>query len=137
MNPERLIGDAKAFALELVKGYQPETPDNAIRISGELGYQATLCAIEDRKVAGQTSEYDAAVLERLAYVLSGGRAALGSTVTEQQLLDLEWRSSSLFAVCQRHSTESSTCWGTESHSETKLRRRRPPWHASPFSRCPR
>jgi 3-hydroxyacyl-CoA dehydrogenase len=89
MNPERLIGDAKAFALQLVNGDQPEMPSKAIHISGELGYQAMLRTIESRKAAGQSSEYDAAVLEKLAYVLSCGRAASGSIVTEQQLLDLE------------------------------------------------
>ncbi len=89
MNPERLIGDAKAFALELANGYQQSMPAKEVRISGELGYQAMLRSIEKRTALGQSSEHDATVLEKVAYVLSGGRAPSGSTVTEQHLLDLE------------------------------------------------
>jgi 3-hydroxyacyl-CoA dehydrogenase len=38
---------------------------------------------------GYISDYDAVVLEKVAHVLSGGRATGEQTVSEQDLLDLE------------------------------------------------
>jgi len=89
MNPELLIGDAKAFALSLVKDYHPDARHDHINVSGEPGYQTMLKDIENRGASGRVSEHDAIVLQKLAYVLSGGRATSGSTVSEQHLLDLE------------------------------------------------
>ena len=88
MNPELLIGDAKAFALRLVEDYRRDAPHDNINVSGEPGYEAMLSDIETRKASGQNSEHDTVVLRKLAYVLSGGHAA-GSAVSEQHLLDLE------------------------------------------------
>jgi 3-hydroxyacyl-CoA dehydrogenase len=39
--------------------------------------------------AGNATEHDARILEKLAHVLSGGRLSGGQTVSEQYLLDLE------------------------------------------------
>ena len=89
MNPELLIGDAKSFALELAKNYSPRAAKESIAVSGELGYQTMLRNIEEQKASGQLSEHDAIVLQKLAYVLSGGCVGSGSTVTEHRLLDLE------------------------------------------------
>lgn len=89
MNPEFLIGDAKSFALELAQTYRPVKPKEQIPIAGEDWYSATLHLLKERHASGSLSEHDVVVLQKLAYVLSGGRAASGSTVTEQQLLDLE------------------------------------------------
>ena len=38
MNPERLIGDAKALALALAHDYAPPRPRNDIKVSGETGF---------------------------------------------------------------------------------------------------
>jgi 3-hydroxyacyl-CoA dehydrogenase len=46
-------------------------------------------AIEARKTSLDITEHDSVILEKAAYVLSGGRLAAGKTVSEQQLLDLE------------------------------------------------
>lgn len=89
MNPELLIGDAKSFALDLCKRYRPGSPEKNVPVSGEPGYQAMLQSIEQRMTSGQFSEHDGIVLQKLACVLSGGRAASGSTIAEERLLDLE------------------------------------------------
>lgn len=89
MNPEFLIGDAKSFALELAKNYRPSTAKQNIPVSGEPGYQFMLRNIDERRASGELSEHDTTVLQKLAYVLSGGRVPAGSTITEQRLLELE------------------------------------------------
>ncbi len=89
MNPELLIGDAKSFALELTKTYRPSAAKKNVSVSGEPGYQTMLQNVEEQRASGQLSDHDAIVLQKLAYVLSGGRVMAGATVTEQRLLDLE------------------------------------------------
>jgi 3-hydroxyacyl-CoA dehydrogenase len=46
-------------------------------------------AMEVKKASGKITEHDFVILEKAAYVLSGGRVAAGKTVSEQHLLDLE------------------------------------------------
>jgi 3-hydroxyacyl-CoA dehydrogenase len=89
MNPELLIGDAKQFALELSKSYQSGEPQKDVVVSGGPGYERMWHAIEAKKIGSEITEHDAVILEKAAYVLSGGRVAAGKTVTEQQVLDLE------------------------------------------------
>jgi 3-hydroxyacyl-CoA dehydrogenase len=89
MNPELLIGDAKQFALELSKSYQSGEAQKDVVVSGGPGYERMWQAIEAKKIGGEITEHDSVILEKAAYVLSGGRIATGKRVTEQQLLDLE------------------------------------------------
>ncbi len=89
MNPELLIGDAKQFALELRQSYQAGEPQREVVVSGEAGYERMREAVQFRKERGETTEHDSVILEKVAQVLSGGRAPAGTTVSEQQLLDLE------------------------------------------------
>jgi 3-hydroxyacyl-CoA dehydrogenase len=89
MNPERLLADAKAAALALVAGYAPGVPRQDIPVEGEAGFATLQMGIQLAREGGAISEYDAAIGEKLAHVLSGGRVAGGQTVSEQHLLDLE------------------------------------------------
>jgi 3-hydroxyacyl-CoA dehydrogenase len=89
MNPELLIGDAKQFALDLCKSYQPGEPQKEVVVSGGPGYERMRQAAEIKKVSGEITEHDFVILEKTAYVLSGGRVSAGKTVSEQHLLDLE------------------------------------------------
>jgi 3-hydroxyacyl-CoA dehydrogenase len=88
MNPERLIGDAKALALSLVPNYSPGAPVD-IPVSGESAYAMMKLAAWSARQANFISDYDVIIAEKLAYVLSGGRLTGAQTVTEQYLLDLE------------------------------------------------
>jgi len=89
MNPELLIGDAKRFALELARTYQQGQPEAEVAISGEPGYERMMQTSTSKRESGAITDHDFAILEKLAYVLSGGRVPAGKTVTEQRLLDLE------------------------------------------------
>lgn len=89
MNPERLIGDAKAAALALVPGYAPGAPRQDIKVEGDAGYALMKMGVYLAHEGGYISDYDAVVGEKLAHVLSGGRVTREQTVSEQYLLDLE------------------------------------------------
>ncbi|MGH9720567.1 MAG: 3-hydroxyacyl-CoA dehydrogenase/enoyl-CoA hydratase family protein [Bryobacteraceae bacterium] len=88
MNPERLIDDAKSFALSLVPGYATP-PQSGIRVGGDAGYALLKVGVYMARQGNYISEYDALIGEKLAYVLSGGRLTGEQTVSEQYLLDLE------------------------------------------------
>ncbi|MGH9583315.1 MAG: 3-hydroxyacyl-CoA dehydrogenase family protein, partial [Bryobacteraceae bacterium] len=88
MNPERLIEEAKHFALDLAPSYQSGEPKREIVAAGESGYCKMHEALRIRREKGTITAHDFTILEKTAYVLSGGRTA-DTTVTEQHLLDLE------------------------------------------------
>ena len=89
MNPERLIGDAKALALSLVPGYAPGAPRTDIKVAGEAGFALLRLGIWTARQGHYISDYDVTVGEKLGYILTGGRLTGEQTVSEQYLLDLE------------------------------------------------
>lgn len=89
MNRERQIYDAKQLALSLAGGYSPGSPQNDIPVSGGAGYAAMKLGAWMMRQGDYISEHDMVIAEKLAGVLSGGRVAAGSMVSEQHLLDLE------------------------------------------------
>jgi len=89
MNPERLVADAKAAALALAPSYAPGVPRTDIVVEGDPGYATLKMGVHLAREAGQITEFDAVIGEKLAHVLSGGRGPAGQTVSEQHLLDLE------------------------------------------------
>ena len=88
MNPERLIGDAKALALSLVPTYSPPAPVG-IPVQGESAYAMMKLGAWSTRQGNYISDYDVIIAEKLAHVLSGGRLTGPQTVSEQYLLDLE------------------------------------------------
>jgi len=88
MNPERLIGDAKALALSLVPTYSPPAPVG-IPVQGESAYAMMKLGAWSARQGNYISDYDVIIAEKLAHVLSGGRLTGAQTVSEQYLLDLE------------------------------------------------
>ena len=89
MNPERLIGDAKRAALALAPGYAPGAPRTGILVEGEAGFTLLKDGVYLARENGSISDYDAAIGEKLAHVLCGGRLTGRQPVSEQYLLDLE------------------------------------------------
>jgi 3-hydroxyacyl-CoA dehydrogenase len=90
MNVERLLADAKARALQRVKeGYQPPAPRTNIPVGGDTVLAALKLGIHLAWRAGRISDHDAVVGRKLATVMAGGLLPHPSTVTEQELLDLE------------------------------------------------
>jgi 3-hydroxyacyl-CoA dehydrogenase len=89
MNPNRLIEDAKALALSLVKDYRPGAPRSDVKVGGESAFALLKLGAWTMRQGGYISDYDVVVAEKLANVLSGGRLTGEQTVSEQYLLDLE------------------------------------------------
>jgi 3-hydroxyacyl-CoA dehydrogenase len=90
MNRERLMADAKAFALERVRdGYQRPIPRNGIAVGGQNILAALKLGIHLAWRAGRITDHDAVVGRTLANVLAGGALPNQTIVSEQYLLDLE------------------------------------------------
>jgi len=89
MNPERLVADAKRLALAIAPSYRPATPRAEIEVGGEAVYAKLRLGAWTARQAGQISDHDFVIAEKLAGVVSGGRLANRAAVSEQYLLDLE------------------------------------------------
>ncbi|MGA7401542.1 MAG: 3-hydroxyacyl-CoA dehydrogenase NAD-binding domain-containing protein [Candidatus Sulfotelmatobacter sp.] len=90
MNRERVLSDAKARALELVRaGYEPPIPRIDIPAPGE-GLLATLkMGVHMMRQGGYVTDYEVKLGGKIAEVLCGGAVTPGSPVSEQYILDLE------------------------------------------------
>jgi 3-hydroxyacyl-CoA dehydrogenase len=88
MNRDRLLADARAFALELADGYAPPEP-RELRLPGSSGRAALELGVAGHALAGRALPHDRVVLGVLAHVLSGGDADPTVPVTEQHVYDLE------------------------------------------------
>ena len=105
MNRERLIADARARALQRVaEGYQPPAPRTAIPVGGDAVLAPLKLGIHLAWRAGRISDHDALIGRKLATIMAGGLLPHPSTVTEQQLLDLE-REAFLSLVAERKTQE--------------------------------
>ena len=90
MNRERLLADAKAYALERVReGYQRPAPIPGILVGGDGVLAALKLGVHLAWRAGRISDHDAVVGRALARVLAGGSLPHQTMVSEQHLLDLE------------------------------------------------
>ncbi len=90
MNRERVMADAKAYALERVReGYQRPAPRTAIAVGGDSVLAALKLGIHLAWRGGRISDHDAVVGRALAHVLAGGSLPHQTTVSEQYLLELE------------------------------------------------
>jgi 3-hydroxyacyl-CoA dehydrogenase len=88
MNRERLLCDARAFAVSLAPQHAPGAPRAGIRVSGDAGFAAMKLGAWLMRQGEYISDHDLLIAEKLAHVLSGGRGA-ERQVSEQHLLDLE------------------------------------------------
>jgi 3-hydroxyacyl-CoA dehydrogenase len=90
MNRERLIADAKARALARVReGYQKRVPRAGIPVGGEAILAALKLGVHLAWKAGRISDHDALIGRTLATIMAGGNLPHATTVSEQDLLDLE------------------------------------------------
>ncbi|MEL6342794.1 MAG: 3-hydroxyacyl-CoA dehydrogenase NAD-binding domain-containing protein [Myxococcota bacterium] len=89
MDADRLLYDAKALALGLVKGgYQPQRPKR-FKLPGPSGRSPIALRIYDLQEGGFASAHDARVARQVAHVLTGGDIPSNTWVDEQHILDLE------------------------------------------------
>jgi len=90
MNRDHLAADAKDLALALAAGnYVSPSEDLAIPVMGTAGLALAEAVLFNMEQGGYVSAHDRKVGMELALVLAGGRVPPGTTVTEQDMLDLE------------------------------------------------
>ncbi|MGB9072008.1 MAG: 3-hydroxyacyl-CoA dehydrogenase NAD-binding domain-containing protein [Terriglobales bacterium] len=90
MNRERLLSDAKARALELVRaGYEPPLMRTDVPAPGENILAALKMGIYIMRQGEYITEYEQKLGTKIAEVLCGGNVTPGTLVSEQYLLDLE------------------------------------------------
>jgi 3-hydroxyacyl-CoA dehydrogenase len=90
MNRERVLADAKARALELVRsGYEPPQPRLDIPAPGENILAALKMGVHLMRQGEFITEYEVKLATKIAEVLCGGNVTAGTPVSEQYILDLE------------------------------------------------
>jgi 3-hydroxyacyl-CoA dehydrogenase len=90
MNRERVLADAKARALEMVRaGYEPPVPRTHIPAPGESILATLKMGVHLMREGDYITEYEVKLGHKIAEVLCGGNVTPGSLVSEQYVLDLE------------------------------------------------
>src|SRR5450631_2071487 len=90
MNRERVLSDAKARALELVRaGYEPPVPRTDIPAPGENLLAALKMGVHLMRQGDFITDYEVKLGAKIAEVLCGGNVTPGTPVSEQYILDLE------------------------------------------------
>jgi 3-hydroxyacyl-CoA dehydrogenase len=90
MNRERVLSDAKARALELVRaGYEPPVPRADIPAPGESLLATLRMGVHMMREGDYITDYEVKLGGKIAEVLCGGNVTPGTPVSEQYILDLE------------------------------------------------
>ena len=90
MNRERVLSDAKARALELVRGgYEPPVARTDIPAPGENLLAALKIGVHLMRQGDFITDYEVKLGGKIAEVLCGGNVTPGTPVSEQYILDLE------------------------------------------------
>jgi 3-hydroxyacyl-CoA dehydrogenase len=90
MNRERLLADAKARALELVRaGFEAPQARNDIPAPGENILAALKMGVYLMRQGDYITDYEVKLGGKIAEVLCGGNVTPGTPVSEQYILDLE------------------------------------------------
>jgi len=90
MNRGRVLTDAKARALELVRsGYEPPQPRTDIPAPGESILAALKLGVHLMRQGDYISDHEVKIATKVAEVLCGGAVSPGTPVSEQYILDLE------------------------------------------------
>jgi len=90
MNRERILSDAKALALELVRaGYEPPVPRTDIPAPGESLLATLRLGVYMMRQGNYVTDYEVKLGGKIAEVLCGGNVTPGTPLSEQYILDLE------------------------------------------------
>jgi len=90
MNRERVLSDAKARALELVRaGYEPPVMRRDIPAPGENILAALKMGVYLMRQGDFISDHEQKLGNKIAEVICGGNITSGTPISEQYLLDLE------------------------------------------------
>jgi 3-hydroxyacyl-CoA dehydrogenase len=90
MNRDRLLDDAKARALELVRaGYEPPVPRTNIPAPGESILAMLMMGVHLMRQGEYITDYEVKLAHKIADILCGGTLTPGTAISEQYVLDLE------------------------------------------------
>ncbi|MDR3764174.1 MAG: 3-hydroxyacyl-CoA dehydrogenase NAD-binding domain-containing protein [Acidobacteriota bacterium] len=90
MNRERVLSDAKARALEMVRGgYRAPVPRTDLPAPGENILATLKLGVHLMRQGEFISDHEVKIASKVAEVLCGGAVTPGTPVSEQYLLDLE------------------------------------------------
>ena len=90
MNRERVLADAKARALEMVRaGYEPPQARTDIPAPGENILAMLKMGVHLMRQGDYITEYEVKLATKISEVLCGGNVTAGTPVSEQYILDLE------------------------------------------------
>ena len=90
MNRQRLTADAKEKALALAEtGYRMPVKEKDIKVLGRQALGMFTVGAHSMLEGGYITEHEKKMVEKLAYVMSGGDLSEPTMVSEQYLLDLE------------------------------------------------
>jgi 3-hydroxyacyl-CoA dehydrogenase len=90
MNRDRVLSDAKARALDLVRGgYEPPVPRVDVPAPGENLLAALKMGVYLMRQGDFITDYEVKLGGKIAEVLCGGSVTPGTPVSEQYILDLE------------------------------------------------
>jgi len=87
-NRDHLIGEAKKLVLKTAPDFRPTLPKTMTAL-GAPGEAAIRVGIETMVWGKFISKHDALIAGKVAHILTGGGVTPGTTLTEQNLLDLE------------------------------------------------
>ncbi|MHB8919299.1 MAG: enoyl-CoA hydratase/isomerase family protein, partial [Desulfocucumaceae bacterium] len=87
-NRDHLIGEAKKMVLKLAPEFAPPIP-KTIKALGAPGQAAIEVGIQTMLWGKFISKHDALISKKVAGILTGGGVTPGTSLTEQNLLDLE------------------------------------------------
>ena len=103
MNRDRLQQDAKAAALARAAEYVRPLPRTSIPVGGSSLLAALKLGVHLAWRGGRISDHDAVIGRKLAWILAGGDAPHATTMSEQQLLDLE--RAAFLSLCGERKTQ--------------------------------
>lgn len=90
VNPHRVIASAKKSVIELAdRGYTQPIQREDIKVLGRSALSVMLLGAYSFHVGKYISDHDKKIVEKLAYIMSGGDLSASTLVSEQYLLDLE------------------------------------------------
>jgi 3-hydroxyacyl-CoA dehydrogenase len=90
MNRERVLSDAKARALEMVRaGYEPPVPRTDIPAPGENLLATLKMGVHLMRQGDYITDYEVKLGGKIAEILCAGNVTPGTPVSEQYILDLE------------------------------------------------
>lgn len=102
MNNDYLIDRAKEQVIQMSDHFIPLKKKN-VKVLGTTGMAAIQYVADFMLKGGFISEHDKVIADKIAYVLTGGNVAVGTYLTEEQVLNLE--KEAFVSLCKEEKTQ--------------------------------